>query len=49
MSKRVFVAFAVEDKTFREFLAGQAKLDKSPFDGKRTAGLVLKVATASSA
>ena len=32
MSKRVFVAFAVEDKTFREFLAGQAKLDKSPFD-----------------
>ena len=32
MSKRVFTAFAVEDKTFRDFLVGQAKLDKSPFE-----------------
>lgn len=32
MSKRVFVAFAVEDKTYRDFLSGQAKLDKSPFE-----------------
>ena len=32
MSKCVFVAFAIEDKTYRDFLAGQAKLDKSPFE-----------------
>jgi hypothetical protein len=32
MSKRVFVVFAVEDKTYRDSLAGQAKLDKSPFE-----------------
>lgn len=31
-NKRVFIAFAIEDKTFRDFLAGQAKLKKSPFD-----------------
>ena len=30
--KRVFIAFAIEDKTCRDFLAGQAKLKKSPFD-----------------
>jgi hypothetical protein len=32
MGKRVFTAFAVEDKTLRDFLVGQAKLDKSPFE-----------------
>jgi hypothetical protein len=32
MSKRVFIAFAVEEKIFRDFLVGQAKLDKSPFE-----------------
>lgn len=32
MSKRVFIAFAIENKTFRDFLVGQAKLDKSPFE-----------------
>jgi hypothetical protein len=31
MSK-VFIAFAVEDKTYRDFLVGQAKLDRSPFE-----------------
>src|SRR6266508_2893692 len=30
--KRVFIAFAVEDKTYRDFLVGQARLKKSPFD-----------------
>lgn len=30
--KRVFIAFAIEDKTLRDFLAGQAKLKQSPFD-----------------
>ena len=32
MSKRVFIAFAIEDKTHRDFLVGQAKLDQSPFE-----------------
>src|SRR5258708_19036440 len=32
MSKRVFVAFAVEDTTYRDFLSGQSKLEKSPFE-----------------
>jgi hypothetical protein len=31
-NKRVFVAFAIEDKTYRDFLVGQAKHDKSPFE-----------------
>lgn len=31
-NKRVFIAFAIEDKTYRDFLSGQAKLKKSPFD-----------------
>lgn len=30
--KRIFIAFAVEDKTYRDFLVGQAKNDKSPFE-----------------
>ena len=30
--KRVFIAFAVEDKTYRDFLVGQAKHAKTPFD-----------------
>jgi hypothetical protein len=30
--KRVFTAFAVEDKTSRDFLVGQSKHDKTPFD-----------------
>jgi len=28
----VFIAFAIEDKTYRLFLSGQAALKKSPFD-----------------
>jgi len=34
MSKknRIFVSFAVEDKTLRDFLVGQAKNEKSPFE-----------------
>ena len=31
-NKRVFIAFAVEDKTYRDFLVGQCNLKKSPFD-----------------
>ncbi len=30
--KRIFIAFAIEDKTFRDFLVGQSKNDKSPFE-----------------
>ena len=29
---RVFIAFAIEDKTYRDFLVGQAKNEKSPFE-----------------
>jgi Thoeris protein ThsB, TIR-like domain len=29
--KRVFIAFAIEDKTYRDFLVGQARNKKSPF------------------
>ncbi len=32
MSKRIFVAFAIEDERYRDFLRGQAKNDKSPFE-----------------
>jgi antiphage defense system Thoeris ThsB-like protein len=32
MSKRAFIAFAVEDKTKRDFVVGQSKLDKSQFE-----------------
>lgn len=31
-TKRVFISFAVEDKYYRDFLVGQAKNDKSPFE-----------------
>src|SRR6266853_2201504 len=30
--KRVFIAFAIEDETYRAFLGGQAKNAKSPFE-----------------
>lgn len=30
-NKRIFIAFAVEDATLRDFLVGQAKNKKSPF------------------
>jgi hypothetical protein len=30
--KRIFIAFAVEDKTYRDFLVGQARHAKTPFD-----------------
>lgn len=29
--KRIFISFAMEDKTLRDFLVGQAKNEKSPF------------------
>jgi hypothetical protein len=29
---RIFVSFAVEDKTYRDFLVGQARNEKSPFE-----------------
>jgi Thoeris protein ThsB, TIR-like domain len=29
---RIFVSFAMEDKTYRDFLVGQAKNAKSPFE-----------------
>lgn len=28
---RIFIAFAIEDKTLRDFLVGQARNEKSPF------------------
>ena len=31
-SNRIFIAFAAEDATYRDFLKGQAKNKKSPFD-----------------
>lgn len=31
-NNRIFVSFAVEDKTYRDFLVGQAKNEKSPFE-----------------
>lgn len=31
-SNRVFVSFAIEDKTYRDFFCGQAKNEKSPFE-----------------
>lgn len=32
MAKQLFIAFAIEDKTYRDFLSGQAKLKHSPFE-----------------
>jgi len=32
MAKRIFIAFSFEDKTYRDFLVGQAKSDESPFE-----------------
>ncbi len=32
MAKRVFISFAIEDKVLRDFLVGQAKNEKSPFE-----------------
>jgi hypothetical protein len=32
MAKQVFISFAVEDKWARDYLAGQAKNDDTPFD-----------------
>jgi len=32
MAKRVFISFAVEDKWARDYLVGQAKNDRSPFE-----------------
>ena len=29
---RIFISFAMEDKTYRDFLAGQARNEKSPFE-----------------
>lgn len=31
-TKRAFIAFAIEDKNLRDFLVGQARNDKSPFE-----------------
>ena len=30
--KRVFISFAIEDKSLRDFLVGQAKNENSPFE-----------------
>jgi hypothetical protein len=32
MAKRIFICFAIEDVRFRDFLVGQARNDKSPFE-----------------
>lgn len=31
MSNRIFISFAIEDATYRDFLVGQAKNERSPF------------------
>ncbi len=32
MAKRIFISFAIEDKTLRDFLVGQSKNENSPFE-----------------
>ncbi|WP_460323906.1 hypothetical protein [Alkalibacterium psychrotolerans] len=32
MTKKIFVSFAIEDKPLRDFLVGQARNEKSPFE-----------------
>jgi hypothetical protein len=32
MAKRIFISFAIEDSTYRDFLVGQARNEKSPFE-----------------
>lgn len=32
MAKRIFISFAIEDEILRDFLVGQAKNEKSPFE-----------------
>lgn len=32
MGKRVFISFAIEDSNLRDFLVGQARNEKSPFE-----------------
>lgn len=32
MAKRIFISFAIEDKTYRDFLVGQARNANSPFE-----------------
>lgn len=32
MAKRVFISFAIEDAKYRDFLVGQARNEKSPFE-----------------
>jgi hypothetical protein len=32
MAKRIFISFAAEDSNYRDFLVGQAKNEKSPFE-----------------
>jgi hypothetical protein len=32
MAKRIFISFAIEDKHYRDFLVGQARNKKSPFE-----------------
>lgn len=32
MKKRIFISFAIEDKTLRDLLVGQARNERSPFE-----------------
>jgi hypothetical protein len=32
MAKRIFISFAIEDRTYRDFLVGQARHDDTPFE-----------------
>lgn len=32
MSKRIFISFAIEDEKYRDFLVGQARNEKCPFE-----------------
>jgi hypothetical protein len=32
MDRRIFISFAIEDKRYRDFLVGQARNERSPFE-----------------
>ena len=32
MTKRIFISFAIEDETYRDFLVGQARNEDSPLN-----------------
>ncbi len=32
MAKRIFISFAIEDETYRDFIVGQSRNQRSPFE-----------------